>query len=155
MLSALYRNRNLIVYGSGLALLLLALRWLEFRFLWLEHSPEIFTGGIALMFTALGIWLALKLAKPKTIVVEKQVAVYVSDTVFVRDNAALEQTGISPRELEVLELMAEGLSNAEIADKLFVSLNTIKTHSSKIFEKLNVKRRTQAVEMAKRIRIIA
>lgn len=113
-----------------------------------------FTGAIAFVFTALGIWLALKLAKPKTVVVEKEVAVYVSETEFVRDEAALEQTGISPRELEVLELMAEGLSNAEIADKLFVSLNTVKTHSSKIFEKLDVKRRTQAVEMAKRLRII-
>jgi two-component system, NarL family, response regulator LiaR len=97
----------------------------------------------------------LKLAKPKTVVVEKQVAVYVNENKFIRDEEALEQSGISPRELEVLELMAEGFSNAEIADKLFVSLNTVKTHSSKIMEKLDVKRRTQAVETAKRMRIIA
>lgn len=152
--TALQRNKGLLLYGSGLALLLLALRWLEFRFLFLAYAPEMFTGAIAFVFTALGIWLALKLAKPKTVVVEKEVAVYVSTDEFIRNDAALEQTGISPRELEVLELMADGLSNAEIAEKLFVSLNTVKTHSSKIFEKLDVKRRTQAVETAKRMRII-
>lgn len=155
MLSGLYKHRDLLLYGLGLAVLLLCLRWLEFRFLLAVYSPEMFTGAIAFVFTALGIWLALKLAKPKTVVVEKQVAVYVSENEFTRDEKALEQTGISPRELEVLELMAEGLSNAEIADKLFVSLNTVKTHSSKIFEKLDVKRRTQAVETAKRMRIIS
>lgn len=154
-ITLLQRNKGFILYGSGLALLLLALRWLEFRFLFLAYAPEMFTGAIAFIFTALGIWLAVKLAKPKTVVVEKEVAVYVSNTIFIRDEAALEHTGISTRELEVLELMADGLSNAEIADRLFVSLNTIKTHSSKIFEKLDVKRRTQAVETAKRMRIIA
>ncbi|MGV3459858.1 MAG: response regulator transcription factor [Flavobacterium sp.] len=153
--TVLQRNKGLLLYGSGLALLLLALRWLEFRYLFLAYAPEMFTGAIAFVFTALGIWLALKLAKPKTVVIEKEVAVYVSDTEFTRDDAAMEQTGISRRELEVLELMADGLSNAEIAEKLYVSLNTVKTHSSKIFEKLEVKRRTQAVEVAKRMRIIA
>lgn len=155
MLASLHKNRDLLLYGLGLALLLIGLRWLEFRFLLAAYSPEMFTGAIAFVFTALGIWLALKLAKPKTVVVEKQVAVYVSENEFTRDETALEQSGISPRELEVLELMAQGLSNAEIADKLFVSLNTVKTHSSKIFEKLEVKRRTQAVETAKRMRIIS
>jgi len=155
MLSAVNKHKDLLLYGLGLALLLIGLRWLEFRFLLATYTPEMFTGAIAAIFTGLGIWLALKLAKPKTILVEKEVAVYINDKVFIRDEKALEETGISPRELEVLELMAEGLSNAEIAEKLFVSLNTVKTHSSKIFEKLEVKRRTQAVETAKRMRIIS
>jgi two-component system, NarL family, response regulator LiaR len=155
MLSAISRHKDLLLYSLGLAILLIGLRWLEFRFLLSTYSPELFTGAIAFVFTALGIWLALKLAKPKTVVVEKEVAVYIPENDFVRDHRALKKTGISPRELEVLELMAEGLSNAEIADKLFVSLNTVKTHSSKIFEKLEVKRRTQAVETAKRMQLIA
>lgn len=154
-LSAINKHKDLLLYGLGLAVLLIGLRWLEFRFLLATYTPELFTGAIAAIFTGLGIWLALKLARPKTIVVEKEVAVYVNENVFIRDEKALEETGISPRELEVLELMADGLSNAEIAEKLFVSLNTVKTHSSKIFEKLEVKRRTQAVETAKRMRIIS
>ena len=148
------RHRETLIYGSSLAVLLFALRWLELRFLIFSNALEVFTGAIAVIFTALGVWLALKLAKPKTIVVEKEVQVYVPADTFVRDAKTLTATGLSPRELEVLELMAQGLSNTEIADKLFVSLNTVKTHGSKIFEKLDVKRRTQAVETAKRMRII-
>ena len=136
-------------------LLLLLLRWLEFRFLVLNHALDIYIGAIALIFTGLGIWLALKLAKPKTqtIIVEKEVYVQPQEE-FVLNEAELEKLAISKRELEVLELMAKGMSNQEIAERLFVSLNTIKTHSGKIFEKLDVKRRTQAVEKAKRLSII-
>ena len=155
MRSAIIRNKNIILYGSSLALLLLLLRWLEFRFLVLNHALDIYIGAIALIFTGLGIWLALKLAKPKTqtIIVEKEVYVKPQEE-FVLNEAELEKLAISKRELEVLELMAKGMSNQEIAERLFVSLNTIKTHSGKIFEKLDVKRRTQAVEKAKRLSII-
>lgn len=155
MRSAIIRNKNIILYGSSLALLLLLLRWLEFRFLVLNHALDIYIGAIALIFTGLGIWLALKLAKPKTqtIIVEKEVYVQPQEE-FVLNEAELEKLAISKRELEVLELMAKGMSNQEIAERLFVSLNTIKTHSGKIFEKLDVKRRTQAVEKAKRLSII-
>lgn len=155
MRSAIIRNKNIILYGSSLALLLLLLRWLEFRFLVLNHALDIYIGAIALIFTGLGIWLALKLAKPKTqtIIVEKEVFVQPLEE-FVLNEAELEKLAISKRELEVLELMAKGMSNQEIAERLFVSLNTIKTHSGKIFEKLDVKRRTQAVEKAKRLSII-
>jgi ATP/maltotriose-dependent transcriptional regulator MalT len=66
----------------------------------------------------------------------------------------LQNLGLSKREMEVLQLMAEGLSNHEIASRLFVSLNTIKTHSSKVFEKLEVNRRTQAVDKAKKLSLI-
>lgn len=155
MRSALVKNKWMILYGSGLALLLFLLRWLELRFLILDHALDIYIGAIALIFTGLGIWLALKLAKPKTqtVIVEKEI--YRVADQFVLNEAELEKLGLSRRELEVLQHMAEGLSNSEIAEKLFVSLNTVKTHTSKIFEKLDVKRRTQAVEKAKRIGIIA
>ena len=142
------------MYGVSLALFLFLLKWLEFKFLLLNYSFEIYTGAIAVVFTALGIWLALKLVKPKreTVIVEK--TIFVEKEEFVQDQKQLEKTGLSKRELEVLELIAKGLSNQEIAENLFVSLNTIKTHSSKVFEKLDVKRRVQAVEKAKYLKII-
>lgn len=154
------KNKLLLMYGASLALILFTLKWMEYRFVVVSHSFEIYVGGIALIFTGLGIWLALKLSKPKiqTVVVEKEIfvekEVYVNNPDFVFNETELEKLGISKRELEVLQLMSGGLSNNEIAEKLFVSLNTVKTHSSKLFEKLDVKRRTQAVEKAKRLNLI-
>jgi len=149
------KNRHIIWYGTALAVLLFLLKWLELRFIIADHAFEAYAGAIAVFFTALGIWLALKLAKPKvqTVVVEKQV--YIDNTSdFAVNQYELDRLNLSRRELEVLQLMAQGLSNQEISARLFVSLNTIKTHSSKLFEKMEVKRRTQAVEMAKRLSII-
>lgn len=157
------RHRLTIIYGISLAILLFLLKWLEWKFLIMTHAFEIYAGFIALIFTGLGIWLAIKLTKPKietrieTIIVEKEV--YIINTPnemadFALNEKELEKLGLSKRELEVLQLMAEGLSNQEIAERLFVSLNTIKTHSSKLFEKMDVKRRTQAIEKAKRLSII-
>ncbi|MES2486779.1 MAG: response regulator transcription factor [Bacteroidota bacterium] len=149
------KNKEVLLYGTSLALLLLLLRWMEYRFLVLNYSLEIYMGLVALLFTGLGIWLALKLAKPKkeTIIIEKEVHIPIRKTFSITE--ATDASGLSKRELEVLQLMGEGLSNAEIAERLFVSVSTIKTHSSKIFEKLDVKRRTQAVEKAKQLNIIA
>lgn len=144
--------KTVLLYGIALAVLLFLLRLMEIRFVLIDHAMELYVGAIALLFTGLGIWLALKLANPKTIVVEKEVIIRTTE--FIRDEQALERSGLSKRELEVLELMSEGLSNQEIAARLFVSLNTIKTHSSNVFEKLDVKRRTQAVEQGKRLGII-
>lgn len=144
-----------VLYGISLAVLLFILKWLEFRFIIMDHALEIYIGAIALIFTALGIWLALKLARPKvkTVVVEKEVyKTPVTD--FTTNEEEMARLGLSKRELEVLELIAEGLSNQEIAARLYISLNTIKTHSSRIFEKLDVKRRTQAIEKAKRLNLI-
>ena len=149
------KNKLVLLYGAALAVLLFLLKWLEFRFIIIDNTLEVYIGAIAVFFTVLGIWLALKLTKPKvqTIVVEKQV--YNSNLEgFSVNQRELEKLNLSRRELEVLQLMADGLSNQEISDRLFVSLNTIKTHSSKLFEKMEVKRRTQAVEMAKRLCII-
>jgi DNA-binding CsgD family transcriptional regulator len=151
------KNKGIILYGVVLAALMLLLKWLELRFIIIDHAFEIYAGCIALLFMGLGIWLALKLAKPKveTRIIEKEVFIEIEKpTDFVLNEKELEKLGISKRELEVLELMSAGLSNKEIADKLFVSENTVKTHSSKVFEKLDVKRRTMAVEKAKRLNII-
>lgn len=142
-----------------MAALLILLRWLQLRFIIFHHAFELYAGAIALIFTALGIWLAMRLTKPKvqTIIVEKQVIVEkttVPASPFQGNEKALDQAGISKRELEVLQLIAAGCSNQEIADRLFVSLNTVKTHSSNLFLKLDVKRRTQAIEKAKRLNII-
>lgn len=155
MLRAIKKNKWIILYGSSLALLLFLLRWLEFRFLVLDHALDIYIGIIAAIFTGLGVWLTIKLTKPKTktIIVEKEVYRN-SQTEFILNEVELEKLALSKRELEVLQHMAKGLSNQEIAEQLFVSLNTIKTHSSKVFEKLDVKRRTQAIEKAKRLNII-
>jgi len=138
-----------------MALLLFLLKWLEWRFLVLDHATEVYGGAIAILFTGLGIWLALKLTKPKiqTLTIEKEVYI-TSETTAALNQKEITRLGLSVRELEVLQLMAEGLSNQEIAARLFLSLNTIKTHSSNIFEKLDVRRRTQAVEKARRLNII-
>ena len=147
------KNKQNILYGAVLALLLLLLKWLEWHFVIINDASEVYASAIAVIFTGLGIWLATKLIKPKvkTIVIEKPV---IGDAGFILNEAELRQLRISSRELEVLQLMAEGLSNQQIAERLFVSLNTIKTHSSNLFIKMEVERRTQAVEKAKRLSLI-
>lgn len=149
------KNKNVIFYGILLAALLLLLKWLELKLIIINHAFEVYAGSIAIIFTALGIWLALKLSKPKieTLIIEKEIKLQTADQ-FILNQEALTVLNLSKRELEVLELLAIGLSNQEIADRLFVSLNTIKTHTSKLFEKMEVKRRTQAVDMAKRLSLI-
>jgi two-component system, NarL family, response regulator LiaR len=149
------KHRSTIIYSSSLALLLFLLKWLELRYIIFDHSFEIYIGCIALIFTALGIWLALKLAKPKitTVVVEKEVFVSRPEN-FVCNTAMVQQLELSRREMEILELLAQGCSNQEIAGRLFISLSTVKTHNQNIFEKLDVKRRIQAVEKAKKLQLI-
>jgi len=151
--NAILKNKQNILYGVSLAALLLLLKWLEWRFVIIDHAFEIYVGAIAIIFTSLGIWLALKLITPKvkTVVVEKQVF---TGRDFVLNKDALNSLRLSNRELEVLQLMADGLSNQQIAERLFVSLNTIKTHTSNLFLKLDVERRTQAIEKAKRLSLI-
>ncbi len=147
---------EILLYCISMALLLFLLKWLEAHFIIFNYRLDFFIGVIAILFTVLGIWLALKLVKPKveTLIIEKEV--YIDSPVKTEINQQeIESLGISKRELDVLNLMATGLSNEEIADKLFISLNTVKTHSSNIFLKLDVKRRTQAIEKAKRLNIIS
>lgn len=149
----LTKNKSVILYGLFLAIMLCLLKWLELRFIVISHAFEIYAGSIAVIFTGLGIWLALKLTKPKTILIEKEVLSEKSET-FVINEKEIIRLNISKRELEVLQLMSEGLSNQEIAERLFVSLNTIKTHNARLFGKLEVKRRTQAIEIAKKLGLI-
>ena len=127
------------------------LRLIEYRFLVVEHSLEIYGGLIALLFAGLGIWLGLKLTRKKEVIVLQEVVV---SAPFVVNQGKLRELGVTRRELEILELIASGMSNREIAEKLFVSENTVKTHSSRLFDKLGAKRRTQAVQIGKKIGLI-
>lgn len=151
----LQKHKATIIYSISLAVLLFLLKWLELRFIIFDHSYEIYIGFIALIFTALGIWLALKLSKPKIekVVVEKEVYITRNEN-FMLDTALVSQLELSKRELEILGLLAQGHSNQEIASKLFISLSTVKTHIQNLFEKLEVKRRIQAIEKAKRLSLI-
>ncbi len=141
-------KKTILVYGILGGVLIAVLKIVEYRFLVLEHSLEIYGGIVALLFSGLGIWLGLKLTRTRETVVVKEVHVPVSGP-FERNAARLEQLGITPREFEILEAMAAGLSNREIGERLFVSENTVKTHAARLFDKLSARRRTQAVQRAK------
>jgi DNA-binding CsgD family transcriptional regulator len=144
-------KKHILIYGLCGGLLIVMLRLIEYRFLVVEHSLEIYGGLIALLFAGLGIWLGLKLTRKKEIVVFKEVAVAAP---FALNEGKLQELGVTRRELEILELIADGMSNREIAEKLFVSENTVKTHSSRLFDKLGAKRRTQAVQLGKELGLI-
>lgn len=140
-------KKTIFLYAIALALLVFLLKFIEYRFFIRELSLEFYIGLIAVLFTVIGVWAGVKLTRKKTVVI-------MAGSDFILDEDKLKQLGISKREHEVLELMAAGLSNQEIADKLFVSLNTVKTHSSNLFIKLDVKRRTQAIQKAKELRLL-
>ncbi len=146
-------RKHVLLYGLLLGVLIAALQLIEYRWLVVEHSVEIYGGLVAAVFAAVGIWLGLRLTRRTESVVVREVMVPASVN-FVRDQSKLESLGITPRELEILELIAEGLSNREIAARVYVSENTVKTHSSRVFDKLGARRRTQAVQMGKELRLI-
>lgn len=146
-------KKTVLIYGILGGLLIAVLQFVEYRFLVLEHSLEIYGGIVAVLFSSLGIWLGLKLTRPRETVVVREVLVPVGGP-FERNEARVEQFGITPRELEILEAMAAGLSNREMAERLFVSENTVKTHTARLFDKLSAKRRTQAVQLAKEAGLI-
>ncbi len=148
----------MLLYGLVGGVLIAVLRFIEYRWLVVQHSVEIYGALVAALFASLGIWLGLKLTRPAAEVVvrevvEREVPVPAS-TAFVRDQARVEALGLTPRELEILACIAEGLSNQGIAERLFVSENTVKTHASRVFDKLDAKRRTQAVQRARELRLI-
>jgi DNA-binding CsgD family transcriptional regulator len=146
-------KKQILIYGLLGGLLITVLKLIEYRFLVLEHSIEIYGGLIALLFAGVGIWLGLKLTKKKEVVVFKEVMVSAA-VPFALNDERLRELGVTPREREILELIANGMSNREIAEKLFVSENTVKTHSSRLFDKLGAKRRTQAVQLGKELGLI-
>ena len=146
-------RRQVAIYGVLGGVLIAMLRMIEYRFLVLEHSRDVYGGLIATLFAAAGVWLGLRLNRPRVRIVEREVAVP-APTVFVRNADELARLGITRRELEILEHIAAGLSNRDIAERLYVSENTVKTHARRVFEKLDARRRTQAVQIAKQLALI-
>jgi DNA-binding CsgD family transcriptional regulator len=141
-------KRHVLVCGVIGGALISVLKWTEYRFLILEQSVQIYGGLIAAIFAVLGIWLGSKLTKTRQEIVRKEVLVPAKEQ-FVPNEKKRDDLGMTRRELEILELIAQGMSNREIAGKLYVSENTIKTHCSRAFEKLGAKRRTHAVQLGK------
>jgi len=146
-------RKHVLLYGLLGGVLIAGLKLIEYRWLVVEYRVEIYGGIVAAVFASVGIWLGLKLTKTTETVVVREVLVP-APAEFVRDQGRLSALGITPRELEVLELIAQGLSNKEIAERAFVSENTVKTHLSRVFDKLGARRRTQAVQLGKELRLI-
>lgn len=150
-------KRHVLTYGMVGGAMIALLQITQYRFLVVEHSVEIYAALVAIAFSALGIWLGLRMTARRERVVVREVAVPVpapTTAAFEVDEARREELGITPREMEILGLIAEGLSNREIAERAFVSESTVKTHLSRLFDKLGAKRRTQAVQMAKEQRLL-
>jgi DNA-binding CsgD family transcriptional regulator len=137
-------KRHVLIYGLIGGMVITLLKLTEYRFLVIEHSVEIYGGLIAATFAVLGIWLGVKIKWTKQTAGFKEVG----------DERKREELGITRRELAVLELIAVGMSNREIAEKLYVSENTVKTHARHVFDKLGAKRRTQAVQLGKELGLI-
>lgn len=148
-------KKRLLLYGVLLALLTILLQVAEYRFIIIDHSTELYAAVVAIVFITVGIAMGKKLTTPKEIVVEKLVPVTINQAApFEVNEQVLEKLNISKREHEILLLVAQGLSNQEIADKTFVSVNTIKTHVSNILLKLDAKRRVQAIQKARELSIV-
>ncbi len=145
--------RHVLLYGLVGGLLIAGLKLVEYRWLMVEHSVEIYGALVAAVFAAFGIWLGLRMTRRTQTVIVREVAV-AAPVDFVRDQGRVEALGITPRELEILELIASGMSNREIAQRECVSENTVKTHSSRLFGKLAARRRTEAVQKARQFRLI-
>ncbi len=154
-------KKIVLLYGLVGGVLITLLKLVEYRYLVLEHSLELYGGIVALVFAVVGIWLGQKLTRERIVTREVEVPVPVRVEVpvvrsepFARDAARVAALGLTPRELDILDALAAGLSNKEIAERLFVSENTVKTHAARLFSKLAAKRRTQAVQLAKEAGLI-
>jgi len=138
-------RKTILLYGGAMAVLTGILKFIEYRYFVRDLSLEVYLGAVAALFTGLGVWAGLRLTRKKVVIAKPD---------FKLNEPELQRLGISKREYEVLELIAQGLSNQEIAEKLFVSLNTVKTHSSNLFMKLDARRRTQAIHRAKELGLL-
>ena len=131
--------RIILIYGGLLAVAALGLQWLEFQLFVRAHPGELYVGLLAAGFMALGVWVGMRLI-PRS-----------STGPFKPNDQVRSTLGISDREFEVLELLAAGRSNKEIASQLSVSPNTVKTHLAKLYSKLEVTRRTEAILKAREL----
>jgi DNA-binding CsgD family transcriptional regulator len=149
-------KRHVLIFGLTGGLLITALQYTQYRFVVIEHSVELYAALVAILFSAFGIWLGLRITHRREPVVVREVLVpaRVPDSPFTPDAARQAALGITARELEILTLVARGLSNREIAAQLFVSENTVKTHCSRAFDKLGAARRTQAVQRGKELGLL-
>ena len=156
-------KRHVLIFGVVGGLLIAVLQYTQYRFVVIEHSVELYGALVAGLFSAFGIWLGLRITRSREIVRETVVVREVPVPVMVEarggeafaPNTAQQQTlGITAREMEILTLVARGLSNREIATQLFVSENTVKTHCSRAFDKLGAARRTQAVQRGKELGLL-
>jgi DNA-binding CsgD family transcriptional regulator len=154
-------RKQVLIFGLVGGVLVTLLQWTEFHFVVLEHSIAIYGVLIAILFAGAGIWLGTRLFAPRERIVDRiqerivdrivEVAVPAAPTPVAADHTVRERLGITAREMEVLELVARGLSNREIGETLFVSENTVKTHCSRAFDKLGARRRTEAVQRSKEL----
>ncbi len=134
--------KSVAIYGLVLGAGAFVLQWLQYQYIARVFAPEIYIGLIALAFTGLGIWAGVRLT-PKAV-----------KGPFERNEAALKALGLTEREVRVLELLAAGSANKEIARDLDISPNTVKTHVANLFLKLEVQRRTQAIQKARELGLI-
>jgi DNA-binding CsgD family transcriptional regulator len=144
---------GILGFGAAGALGVVALSLAEYRFLVVEHSVEIYVALVASLFAAVGIWLGRSLGR-RGDAAAGAAGAPAATAPFVRDDTRVAALEITPRELEILELVAAGLSNREIGERLFVSENTVKTHCSRLFDKLGARRRTQAIQIGREARLI-
>ena len=156
-------KRHVLIFGLAGGVLVTLLKWSEYQFLVIRHSFEIYGALVAAAFATLGIWLGVRLTAPRRKVPAAEIAgpeiaaaapSVSAPAAFVPNDRRRDELGITPRELEILALVAEGLSNREIADKLHVSENTVKTHCSRAFDKLGARRRTEAVQRSKELGLL-
>ena len=157
-------KRHVLIFGLVGGVLIATLQYTQYRFVVIEHSVELYGALVAALFAAFGIWLGLRITRRREIVREtvvvREVPILVPSDAppnaepFVPDAACQQSLGITPRELEILTLVARGLSNREIATQLFVSENTVKTHCARVFDKVGAARRTQAVQRGKELGLL-
>ena len=146
-------RKPVLLYGLLGGALIALLQVIQYHWLVLQYSVEVYGALVAALFAGVGLWLGLRLTRPKTVVV-REAAPALPGEPFRRDQGQVEALGITPRELQVLELIAAGLSNKEIGERIHVSENTVKTHSSRVFDKLGARRRTEAVQLAQKQHLI-
>jgi len=134
--------RTILLYAVALAVAVAALQWLEYRYATRTFSTEIYVALLAVGFISLGLWAGVRLTpRPR------------ADD-FTRNDAAIRSLGLTPRECEILELLASGQSIKEMARALRISPNTVKTHVARVYEKLDVSRRVPALDKARSLALI-